>query len=241
MALQTDELIDLCMTVGEALDLRRRDDSPVISVEWKKFEDGWSGMSRATPPPHDPSARDWPIEISDHLLLEELHGHEVKKRMVDVYIHEATHAILQAISPQHSGHGFPFSALDFALRLRADLLNIQNGFEWWPQGVMQWHFPRLYDLQDMRGLGENFEPSGIPPEDGQAWQRFGGRIGMVLKTGSQLAAGDMNPRRMAAEAVLKWQQLIKPKSPQPIQAPPSVPRAVWNWLLHGSTLGDEGA
>lgn len=240
MAQQTDALVDLCLEVGEALDLRRRDGGPVIPARWEKFNDGWSGMSPATPPPHDSNATDWPILISDALLLTAVHGHDVKRRILDVYIHEASHSILQTISPQHSGHGFVFSSLDFALRLRADLLNIQNGFEWWPQGVMQWHLPRLHDLQDMRGLGEVFEPSGIPPGDGRAWQRFGQRIGVVLNTGSQLAASNMTPRQMAVEAVSRWQQLIKPKMPDPIQAP-SLARAAWNWLWHGSTLGDERA
>lgn len=238
MAMQTDELIDLCMEVGEALDLRRRDDSPVISVEWEKFEDGTGGLSYPAPPAYNSKAKDWPVKISDHFLLMAQHGHDVKRRMVDVYIHEATHAILQTISPQHSGHGFVFSSLDFSLRLRADLLNIQNGFEWWPKGVMQWHLSRLYDLQDMRGLGKNFEPSGIPPEDGQAWQRFGQRIGVVLQTGSQLAASELTPRQMATEAVSRWKQLIKPKEPEPIQAP-SLRKAAWNWLWRGSILGQE--
>lgn len=238
MALQTDELIDLCLAVGEALDLRRRDDGPVINAEWAKFVDGTGGLSSPAPPKHDPKATDWPIKISDHLLLEALHGHHVKRRIVDVYIHEATHAILQAVSPQHSGHGFSFSCLDFALRLRADLLNIQNGFSWWPQGGMLWHSPSLYDLQDMRGLGKGYEPCGIPPGDSLAWRRFGQRIGVAMKTGSQLAAGEMDPRQMAAAAVTRWQQLIKPEAPTPVQAP-SMPKATWNWLWYGSTLGPE--
>lgn len=226
MAQQTDELIDLCMTVGEALDLRRRDAGPVIAVEWEKFEDGWGGMSPATPPPHNPSTKDWPIKISDHLLLEALHGHDVKRRLLDVYLHESTHAILQTVSPQHSRHGFSFSCLDFALRLRADLLNIQNGFEWWPQGAMLWHYPSLYDLQDMRGLGENFEPCGIPPEDDKAWQRFGRRVGLVLQLGSQLSSSNMSPRQIAVEAILEWQKVIKP----PQQTKPK-PRGLVEKLL----------
>jgi hypothetical protein len=238
MAHQTDELIDLCLKIGDALDLRRRDDGPVISVEWAKFEDGTGGTSSPLPPSHDHKARDWPIKISDHLLLEAVHGHDVKRQIVDIYIHEATHAILQVVSPQHSGHGFPFAALDFSLRLRADTLNMQSGYPWWSKWAMQWCSPSLYDIQEMRGLGEAFEPSGIPPGDGLAWQRFGQRIGVAMKTGSELAESELSPRGIAVEAVLKWKRLIKPKAaPQPIMAP-SLPRAAWNWLWYGSTLRD---
>jgi hypothetical protein len=239
MATQSDELIDLCLEVGTALDLRRRDDGPVIDVEWKKFDDGLGGQSPAQPPTHDLNSRDWPVLISDSFLLNVQHGHDVRYRLLDVYIHECTHAILQTISPSHSGHGFAFSTLDFALRLRADGLSRETERGWWPNWNMQWSAPSLYDIQELRGHGEVYQPCGIAPGDTQEWRRFGQRIGLALQAGSQLAASEMSPRQMAVEAILKWQQLIKPKAaPQPVMAP-SLPRAVWNWLWYGSTLGPE--
>lgn len=240
MAQQTDELIDLCLEVGEALDLRRREGGPIIPARWEKFEDGWGGMSPATPPPHDSNATDWPILISDSLLLKAVHGHEVKFSVLDLYLHECSHAILQAVSPRNSGHGFAFSVLDFSLRLRADAANLDNGYCWWAKGHRQWCSPALYDLQELRGLGSVFEPDNILLGDSSAWKRLGGRIGCVLETASRLASSEMSPWQIAEEAVTGWQQLIKPKMPEPIQAP-SLTRAAWNWLLYGSTLGAERA
>lgn len=213
MATQTDELADLCHRVGDALGLLTSE-GQVIPMEWAKNDRGWYGLA---------SWQEGKVLIADLFLLAHQSGHDVRHRVVDLYLHECSHLL------NKPGHHFCFAVTDFALRLRCDYLN--DTHNWWlNQYWRMWKCARLYGLADMRELGSNFQPIGVNLDE-KEWNRYGQRTGEVLAVGARLANSDLTPPQIAEAAARHWEKkMVQPRRPTlaPSNSPPR--KTPWRWF-----------